>query len=94
MKTSLELDNIEGSGVIAIEAKRLMDILKEFPEQPLTFNINLESFQIDIISDNGKYSIVGMDGEEFPQITELNENYKSKITIKSSILASLLRLTQ
>ena len=33
MRTQITLDNVDGSGRIAIEAKRLTDILKEFPEQ-------------------------------------------------------------
>ena len=31
--TKLSIENSEGSGKIALEAKRLLDILKEFPEQ-------------------------------------------------------------
>ena len=43
MRTQITLDNVDGEGKIAIEAKRLTDILKEFPEQPLIFEINLET---------------------------------------------------
>ena len=41
MRTQMTLDNVDGEGRIAIEAKRLTDILKEFPEQPLIFEINI-----------------------------------------------------
>ena len=46
--TSMELDNVEGEGVIAVPAKLLIDTLKEFPEQPLTFQIDTNSFSIEI----------------------------------------------
>ena len=46
--TSLNLDNTEGNGDIAIPAKLLNDTLKEFPEQPLTFKIDPETFGVDI----------------------------------------------
>ncbi len=71
--TRMELENLEGEGDIAIEAKRLTDILKEFPEQPLTFEIDLETLAVDILSENGKFSVVGQDAEDFPQQPDLIE---------------------
>jgi DNA polymerase-3 subunit beta len=65
--TWIELENTDGIGEIAITAKLLIDTLKEFPEQPLTFQINNETFTVDIFSENGKFSIMGQDGEEFPE---------------------------
>ncbi len=92
MISKIEPDNVEGDGTIAIEAKRLMDILKEFPEQPLTFNIDPESLQIDILSENGKFSVVGMDGEEFPKVPELEEE-KSSFTLDAGILTQGINKT-
>lgn len=40
MEAKIELDNLDTPGSITIPAKLLLDILKEFPEQPLTFDIN------------------------------------------------------
>ncbi|MCF6331978.1 MAG: DNA polymerase III subunit beta [Draconibacterium sp.] len=79
--TSLALDNIEGEGSIAVPAKLTIDSLKEFPEQPLTFQINSESFNIEIFSDNGKFSIMGQDAEEFPAQPKLDEEGTSSINI-------------
>ncbi len=84
--TSLELDNIEGEGDIAVPAKLLNDTLKEFPEQPLTFKIDPDSFSIDIYSENGKFSIVGQNGEDFPQFPTLNEDAASTISVNHDIL--------
>jgi DNA polymerase III sliding clamp (beta) subunit (PCNA family) len=60
--------------LVAIQAKILLDTLKEFPEQPLTFNIDLDSMVIDILSANGKFSITGQMGEDFPVLPTLGEN--------------------
>ena len=38
--TKLRLENTDGDGSVAIPARILLDTLKEFPEQPLTFDIN------------------------------------------------------
>ena len=91
--TSLELENTSGTGTIAVPAKRMNDTLKEFPEQPLTFQIDPESFQIDIFSQNGKFSIVGQNGEDFPQQPLLNESVASTINVNHSVLLSGINKT-
>lgn len=86
MRTRISLDNVDGSGKVAIEAKRLTDILKEFPEQPLIFEINQETLGVDIISDNGKFSIVGVNGDEYPEMLKLNEESAVTANIPGAIL--------
>jgi DNA polymerase-3 subunit beta len=79
--TSLELDNIEGEGSIAVPAKLFIDTLKEFPEQPLTFQIDGSSYIVEIFSDNGKYSITGQNAEDFPELPKLNEESASTLNV-------------
>lgn len=86
MRTRISLDNVDGSGKVAIEAKRLTDILKEFPEQPLIFEINQETLGVDIISDNGKFSIVGVNGDEYPEMLKLNEESAVTVNIPGAVL--------
>jgi DNA polymerase-3 subunit beta len=86
MRTRLMLDNVDGQGKIAVEAKRLTDILKEFPEQPLIFEINQETFGVDILSDNGKFSIVGQNGDEYPESLRLSEESTVSVNIPGAIL--------
>ncbi len=84
--TKLSLENSDGDGKIALEAKRLLDILKEFPEQPLTFEIDLESLSITILSENGKFSVVGSPADEYPQFPELVKDASIKFSINAGIL--------
>ncbi|MBL7972282.1 MAG: DNA polymerase III subunit beta [Prolixibacteraceae bacterium] len=91
--TSLELDNTSGTGVIAVPAKLMNETLKEFPEQPLTFQIDPETFAIDIFSQNGKFSIVGQNGEDFPQQPMLNESVASTINVNHGVLLSGINKT-
>jgi DNA polymerase III subunit beta len=84
--THMELDNTEGNGTIAVPAKLLIDTLKEFPEQPLTFQINSDTYAIEIFSDNGKYSIVGQSGEDFPELPEISEEESTSVTLGPKIL--------
>ncbi|MDP2335630.1 MAG: DNA polymerase III subunit beta [Bacteroidota bacterium] len=91
--TSLELDNTSGTGSIAVPAKLMNETLKEFPEQPLTFQIDPETFAIDIFSQNGKFSIVGQNGEDFPQQPLLNEAVASTINVNHRVLLSGINKT-
>ncbi|HNQ37227.1 MAG TPA: DNA polymerase III subunit beta [Prolixibacteraceae bacterium] len=84
--TTLELDNVEGQGVIAIPAKLLIDTLREFPEQPLTFQIDGSSFGIQIFSENGKYSIVGYDGEDYPEVPVADEDAVTTMAVSRQVL--------
>ena len=91
--TSLELDNTSGTGIIAVPAKLMNETLKEFPEQPLTFQIDSETFAIEIFSQNGKFSIVGQNGEDFPQQPILNEAVASSINVNHGVLLSGINKT-
>ena len=75
--TKIDLENSAADGLIAVQAKIMLDTLKEFPEQPLTFNIDLETFALEILSANGKFSIVGHNGEDFPALPSLAENHNA-----------------
>ncbi|PIF06133.1 MAG: DNA polymerase III subunit beta [Draconibacterium sp.] len=84
--TSMELDNIEGKGAMAIPAKLMIDTLKEFPEQPLTFQIDAETYNVEIFSENGKYSIMGQDSEDFPELPELDEEGTALVKVNHLVL--------
>ncbi len=86
--TKIELENIEGEGKIALEAKRLLDILKEFPEQPLTFEIDTESLATVILSENGKFSVVGSPADEYPKYPELSDENTISLNVSAELLDS------
>lgn len=54
------------AGELCIQAKVLLEYLKNLPEQPITFDINTTDFGIDITSEQGKYKIVGEGAKNFP----------------------------
>ncbi|MBN1598682.1 MAG: DNA polymerase III subunit beta [Bacteroidales bacterium] len=84
--TEMELENVSESGAIAIPARLLLDTLKEFSDQPLTFDVNLDTLGIVISSENGQFTIVGQSGSDFPQLPEIKEEEKSSFEIKSEVL--------
>ena len=86
--TKVTVENVEESGTIAIPARILSDTLKEFSEQPLTFDINMETMAVAIISENGRFNIVGQKGQEYPQLPLLKEEKKVAITLDPGVLLS------
>jgi len=86
MVTSLELDNSDGEGIIALPSRILLETLKKFPEQPLNFDINMESFGVNIITEKGKFSIVGQDGADFPELPNLDADKSSSLQVAVDLL--------
>ena len=58
MDTTIEVNESDADGSFAVTAKTLLDALKELPEQPLTFQVNTDTFEILIQYTNGKYSLM------------------------------------
>lgn len=93
MMTSMELENVDESGSIAIPARLLTESLKEFPDQPLTFDINLDTLSIVISTENGQFTIMGQKGTDFPQIPQIKGDKKSSFEITYEMLANGLNNT-
>ncbi|MBO4985564.1 MAG: DNA polymerase III subunit beta [Bacteroides sp.] len=74
MVTSVEVNESDVEGRFAITAKTLLDALKELPEQPLTFEVNTSTLEITVFYQNGKYSLMGQNADEFPQPPALGES--------------------
>ncbi|MEN8228829.1 MAG: DNA polymerase III subunit beta [Bacteroidota bacterium] len=84
--TQVQLENTDGSGIIAVPARILTDTLKEFPDIPLTFEINNDNLMIVIQSENGKFSIMGQNGAEFPQMPVIKDDQKQQLEIEQEVL--------
>tara|TARA_B110000014_G_C20110346_1_gene584781 strand:+ start:340 stop:1458 length:1119 start_codon:yes stop_codon:yes gene_type:complete len=89
MSSTLEVES-ESNGSVAIPARLLLDTLKTFPEQPLTFIIE-ENNTVEISSNHGKYALAYANSEEFPKAVSL-EN-PSKTLFSGDILATAINKT-
>lgn len=83
--TSVETNEYEGDGRFAVSSKTLLEALKEIPEQPLTFNINPGNLEITVNYQNGQYSMMGQNADEYPQAQNLGANAVS-VTMGADIL--------
>ena len=69
----IDLLESEGEGSVAVNAKRMLDLLKELPDQGLKFEINDNNFEIHLEYHNGDYKFVGIDGREYPKKENLTD---------------------
>lgn len=89
MCSVLEVDS-DAEGIIAVPARLLLDILKTFPEQPLTFTVE-DNNTVAISSDHGKYTLAYADGTEFPKAVEISDI--SSTTLSGDTLATAINNT-
>ncbi len=89
MSAVLEVES-DNEGTIAVPARLLLDTLKTFPEQPLTFVVE-DNHTVEISSNYGKYALAYADGAEFPKAVELAS--PSSTTIMGDILATAITKT-
>ncbi|HEX4887030.1 MAG TPA: DNA polymerase III subunit beta [Luteibaculaceae bacterium] len=76
---------------VCIPAKLLVDTLKTFPEQPLTFSVKKENFAVEISSDFGKYKLNGFNGEEFPKSPVIEDG--STVEVPADLLSRAITKT-
>jgi len=90
MSTIVDVDCKE-IGKVAIPAKILLETLKTFSEQPLTFKVNADFTQAEISSEAGKYKLTCVNGDEFPKLPSLDK--PSTIEMPSDILQEAINRT-
>ena len=83
--STLAVANIEGTGKICVPADRLLDALKNLPEQPIGFTINETTFEVNIKYNNGKYNFVANSADEYTIPSSLN-NIETQVQFEASTL--------
>ena len=97
LSTSIDLEQNHGTLVFAMPQK-IMEILKELPEQMLSFDIDEQNFKIVLQNESGTYNgdfmgvDVGKDGEDFPRPHELGVDTQ-EFALTSEVLLNGISLT-
>ncbi len=89
MSAVLEIDS-DSKGSVAVPAKLLLETLKTFPEQPLTFTVE-DNNTIEISSNSGKYALAYASGDEFPKAVTLED--PSVTVVPAEVLATAVSKT-
>ena len=77
-------------GAVAIPAKRLNDLLKELPDEPLSI-VAKKNQQVSIECGRGSFKILGLPKEEFPRLPSTSS--QEAIVIDQGVLQAMLGMT-
>jgi len=90
MTTTFQITS-KDKGVVAIPARILLDLLKSFPDTPITFSVNEDNKAVKLTSEYGEYNVAGLNGDDFPKAPEVAG--ASTVTMPSDLLARAIAKT-
>lgn len=70
----LEVMDAEGEGKFCVDARRMVDLLKEMPDQGISFDINDDNLAVEIVYPSGNYSFIAINGNEYPSNESVDES--------------------
>ena len=76
-------------GKVTISAKKLFEIIKEFPNKKIQF-LSKNNFWVEITCGKSIFNLVGLSPDEFPKFPDLNVNQSE---LKSSIFSEMIDKT-
>ena len=91
LDTVLSLESVEEGGAIAVPAKFLIESLRDFAEQPLTFFADAKN-SIEISWAGGKFNIPGIAADDYPTKPEL-KNVATTLSMSANVLLDAISRT-
>ena len=92
MKTQVELTECDGDGRFAIASHNLLEAVKGFSEQPITFDVDLQANIVKILYQNGLFSLPIENADEYPQTQAISDG-ATTIVISNALLAENINRT-
>ena len=86
INTQMELTESDANGRFAINNPDLLEAIKGFSEQPITFDVNLQDNIAKISYQNGLFSLPVENADEYPQSQPITEGINT-IVMPSNVLA-------
>lgn len=91
----LTVSEAEGKNAICLSARRLVELLKELPDQGISFSVNDDTLEVEIVYSGGKYELTALSGAEYPQFrTDGDDNEPQSFSLKASQLVRGLKFTE
>lgn len=90
--TNLELIETDTDAAqFCLNAKTILDTLKELSDQPLVFQVDLSRLTVNGIYANGEFTIVGQSAVDYPLATEIGNEYNVCQIPSKTLLTSVTR---
>ncbi len=92
MTASVDIMDVEGEGKVAINAKRLLDLLKELPPQGLTFSVNDQTLEVELFFQSGHFNFMGVDARDYP-LAANDEEERRELTVPGEVIQKGIEAT-
>lgn len=83
--TSVEIIDMTDDAMFCVDAKKMMDSIKELAEQPLTFEYISDTHELLGFHQSGSFSVMSQDAEPFPLQQDINPD-ATQITLPTEAL--------
>jgi DNA polymerase-3 subunit beta len=90
VSVQFEKNGTPESTPIAVPAQRLLDTLRALPDLPIEFSADGD-FEIRMETDQGHYKMVGHDGEDYPELPDLEGQHE--INVEGGLLGQAIDKT-
>ena len=78
-------------GLIALDAKIFLEIVRKLPDNNITIETNNETYKTTITSEKAKFNIIGKSGEDFSYLPEIEKN--DSVVLSQFTLKEVIRQT-
>lgn len=85
LTTTVELIASDGELEFSVNAKTIQDAIKEIPEQPMEFDVDVTTLEMNIGYQNGRYTLVGEPADAYPLCKPIEDD-ASVMTVDSQKL--------
>lgn len=86
LRCLIPLSQTDGDFTFAVQAKQILDILKELPEQPLTIELNPTTLQMDLNYQNGHFALQAESADNYPE-QKAGDSEKHNVVLKAPQLS-------
>lgn len=69
LSARVDIQEVSGNGQVCVEARRLVELLKELPEQGIEVSVNDDTLEMQISYHAGRFSFVCLPGDQYPEFT-------------------------
>ena len=73
MSVNIVPDKVDGTGEVTIPARLLLEIMKNFPDVPITVSVDPNTLAVELVAGEGRYKLAGHKSDEFPQLPVMTD---------------------
>lgn len=90
LKSTLDLTESDSDGAFCIPNHVMLGTMKELPEQPLTFEVDTDTFAVKLMYQNGLYNFTAQSAEEYPHNQPMDADTCNTATIPAQVMVDAI----